>query len=56
MAKQAPRFIVQPGWKLCFAAELSHLISWAEIALQQPLTRNHAATADTVGVLGRAPQ
>jgi hypothetical protein len=23
MAKQAPRFIVQPGWKLRFAAELT---------------------------------
>jgi hypothetical protein len=32
-----------------FAAELTHLISWAEIA-------SHAATADIVGVLGRALQ
>jgi hypothetical protein len=40
MAKQAPRFIVQPGWKLGFAAELTHLISWAEIASQEPLTRH----------------
>ena len=53
MAKQAPRFIVQPGWKLRFAAELTDLISWAEIASQQP---NHAATVDIVGVLGRARQ
>jgi hypothetical protein len=66
MAKQAPRFTVQPGWKLRFAAELTHPISWAEIASQQPLTRhlyeahyrsgNHAAIADIVGVLGRALQ
>jgi hypothetical protein len=93
MAKPAPRFIVQPSWKLRFAAELARLISWAEIASQQPLTRhpyeahdrsmssdvhvalaslrkvdkhhyfthidwqpNHAATADIVGVLGRALQ
>jgi hypothetical protein len=35
-----------------FAAELTHLISWAEIASQP----NHAATADIVGVLGRALQ
>jgi hypothetical protein len=90
MAKQAPRFIVRPVWKLRFAAELT--ISWAEIASQLPLTRhlyeahyrsmysdvhvaslrtgvdkhhhfthidwqsNHAATADIVGVLGRALQ
>ena len=94
MAKQAPRFIVHPGWKLRFAAELTHLISWGEIVSQEPLTRhlyeahyrsmssdvhvaltslrtgvdkhhyfthidwqsNHAATADIVGVLGRALQ
>jgi len=94
MARQGPRFIVQSGWKLRFAAELTHLISWAEIASQEPLTRhlydvhyrstswdvhvaltslrtevdkhhyfthidcqpNHAATADIVGVLGRALQ
>jgi hypothetical protein len=51
-----------------FAAELTHLISWAEIASPEPLTRhlydahyrsmssesNHAATADIAGVLGRA--
>ena len=53
MAKQAPRFIVQPGWKLRCAAELTHLISWAEIASQKP---NRATTADIVGVLGRALQ
>jgi hypothetical protein len=78
----------------CFAAELAHLISWAEIASQEPLTRrpydahyrsmswdlhvaltslrtgvdkhrnftrtdwqpNHAATADTAEVPGRALQ
>lgn len=40
MAKQAPRFIVQPGWKLRFTAELTHLISWAQIASQEPLTRH----------------
>jgi len=45
----------------CFAAELAHLISWAEIASQEPLTRldwqpNHAATADIAQVLGRALQ
>jgi hypothetical protein len=94
MAKQAPRFMVQPGWKLRFAAELTHLNTWAEIASQPPLTRhlydahyrlmswvvhvaltsvrtgvdrhyyfihidwqpNHAATADIVGMLGRALQ
>ena len=36
-----------------FAAELTHLIIWAEIASQQP---THAATADKVGMLGRALQ
>jgi hypothetical protein len=40
MAKQVPRLIVQPGWKLRFAAELTHLITWAEIASQQPLARH----------------
>jgi len=58
MAKQATRFIVQFGWELRFAGELTHLtgvdrhhnfthIDW------QP---NHAATADIAGVLGRALQ
>jgi len=36
-----------------FVAELTHLISWAEIASQEP---HHAATADIAGVLGRALQ
>jgi hypothetical protein len=44
----------------CFAAELAHLISWAEIASQVPLTRHlydaHDATADIAQVLGRALQ
>ena len=62
MAKQAPRFIVQPGWKLRFAAE--HVaLTFLRTGVDEHhyFTRidwqsNHAATADIVGVLGRALQ
>jgi hypothetical protein len=45
-----------------FAAELTHLISWAEIASQEPLTRHlydahyRSMSSDVHGVFGRALQ